>query len=101
MGYQTIKAGSGIIAACQSGNRDTEVFTDADKFDMHRKFNPTDSLGFGYGEHRCVAEWLAKAELEIVFGRLHNESYIPFLSPAMLIIAFNQRQYFKDCQILD
>ena len=66
---QTIKAGTGIIAACQSGNRDEEVFPNPDEFDMHRKFNRMDSLGFGYGQHRCVAELLAKAELEIVFGK--------------------------------
>lgn len=63
-----VKAGEGIIAACQSGNRDDEVFPNPDEFDMHRKFKPEDSLGFGYGPHRCIAERLAKAELEIVFG---------------------------------
>lgn len=67
-GGKMIKAGEGVIAACQSGNRDSEVFPDPDTFDMHRHFSPIDSLGFGYGEHRCIAEWLAKAELDIVFG---------------------------------
>jgi nitric oxide reductase len=67
--WQTIKSGEGIIAACQSGNRDADVFPDPDKFDMHRTFNPKDSLGFGYGAHRCIAEELAKTELEIVFGK--------------------------------
>ena len=64
-----IKSGEGIIAACQSGNRDEEVFPNADDFNMHRKFNPKDSLGFGFGAHRCIAEELAKTELEIVFGK--------------------------------
>jgi fungal nitric oxide reductase len=41
---------------------------DPDTFDMYRKFDPVDGLGFGYGAHRCVAEYLAKTELEIVFG---------------------------------
>jgi hypothetical protein len=36
---------------------------------MHREFDPGDSLGFGYGQHRCIAELLAKTELEIVFGK--------------------------------
>jgi nitric oxide reductase len=58
-----------VIAVCQSGNRDADVFPDPDKFDMYRRFNPTDALGFGYGQHRCIAEGLAKAELEIVFGK--------------------------------
>jgi hypothetical protein len=30
------------------------------------------SLGHSWGEHRCVAEWLARAELEIVSGRLKS-----------------------------
>ncbi|KAH8815496.1 cytochrome P450 55A1 [Xylogone sp. PMI_703] len=72
-GGKTIKAGTGIIAACQSGNRDEEVFPDPDRFDLHRKFNPMDALGFGYGEHRCIAEWLAKAELEIVFATIFQK----------------------------
>lgn len=44
------------------------MFPDPDKFDIHRQFDPQDSLGYGYGAHRCIAEHLAKAELEIVFG---------------------------------
>jgi len=36
---------------------------------MHRKRGQEEALGFGWGEHRCVAESLARAELEIVFGR--------------------------------
>lgn len=40
---------------------------------MHRKRGTEQALGYGWGPHRCVAEWLARAELEIVFGE--------FLSP--------------------
>lgn len=35
---------------------------------MHRKRGSEQALGYGWGSHRCVAEWLARAELEIVFG---------------------------------
>jgi nitric oxide reductase len=35
---------------------------------MHRKRGSEQALGYGYGPHQCVAEWLARAELEIVFG---------------------------------
>lgn len=81
---QIIKAGTGIIAACQSGNRDAEVFSDPDTFNINRTFKPADSLGFGYGAHRCIAEWLAKAELELVFCKLtrgfaFSLSLFPFL----------------------
>ena len=37
---------------------------------MYRKRGSEQALGFGFGEHQCVAEWLARAELEIVFGEL-------------------------------
>ncbi|EZF33780.1 hypothetical protein H109_00123 [Trichophyton interdigitale MR816] len=70
LGGKTIKAGEGIIAATQSGNRDAEVFPDPDTFNMYRKRGAESAFGFGYGEHRCVAEWLARAELEIVFTTL-------------------------------
>lgn len=66
---QTIKAGEGIIAANASGNRDEEVFSDPNVFDMHRTPDPNHALGFGFGPHRCIAEPLARAEMELVFGK--------------------------------
>ncbi|KAF2186321.1 cytochrome P450 55A3 [Zopfia rhizophila CBS 207.26] len=75
----TIKAGEGIIAATQSASRDEDIFSDPDVFDMMR-FAPKEEggrgedwykgMGFGWGEHRCVAEPLARGELEIVFTTL-------------------------------
>jgi nitric oxide reductase len=61
-----IKAGDGVICSNQAANRDETVFKDADKFDVHRIPGP--QLGFGYGVHECVAQWLARAELQCVFG---------------------------------
>lgn len=69
LGGKTIRAGEGIIAANASGNRDGEIFTDPDIFDLHR-VHRHDALGFGYGPHRCIAELLAKTEMEIVFESL-------------------------------
>ena len=68
LGGKTIKAGEGIICSNMSANRDEEIFPHPDKFDIHRKRGPEQALGFGYGPHECVAEWLARAELETVFG---------------------------------
>ncbi|PGH11887.1 hypothetical protein AJ80_06952 [Polytolypa hystricis UAMH7299] len=67
---QLIKAGEGIIASNQSANRDEEVFPDPDKFDIHRKRGSEEALGYGWGEHRCVAEGLSRVELEVVFSTL-------------------------------
>ena len=78
LGGHTIKAGEGIIAATQSASRDEDVFSEPEVFDVNR-FVPKEeggrgedwhaAMGFGWGEHRCVAEPLARAELEIVFGK--------------------------------
>lgn len=66
---QHINKGEGVIAANQSGSRDESVFPHADRFDIHRQGTRSKpALGFGYGPHRCQAEWLSRAELEIVFG---------------------------------
>ncbi|KAJ7286351.1 cytochrome P450 55A3 [Mycena rebaudengoi] len=72
IGGQLVKAGEGIIAATQSGNRDEDVFPDPDKFNMYRDQGPG-ALGFGWGQHKCVSEWLARAELEIVFATIFRK----------------------------
>ena len=86
-----IKAGEGIIASNQSASRDEDVFSDPDVFDIlrfapkeggGRGENAWDAMGFGWGEHRCVAEPLARAEMEIVFGRC-AASYRIFCVPDM------------------
>ena len=73
IGGQHIKANEGIIASNQSANRDEEVFENPNKFDMHRKWPSQDALGFGFGEHRCIAEHLAKFEMRIAFESLFSK----------------------------
>jgi nitric oxide reductase len=72
-----IRAGEGIIAATQSASRDEAVFSDPETFDILRFVAKEQggrgedwykAMGYGYGEHRCIAEPLARGELEIVFG---------------------------------
>ncbi|KAL4872326.1 hypothetical protein BDV12DRAFT_162006 [Aspergillus spectabilis] len=70
---QIIKAGEGIIASNQSANRDEDVFPDPDTFNLHRKIDSVKNLAFGFGDHRCVAEALARAELEAVFASLFQK----------------------------
>ncbi|KAL5360530.1 cytochrome P450 55A2 [Aspergillus floccosus] len=65
-----VKAGEGIIASNQSANRDEDVFPDPNTFNMHRETGPVKNLAYGYGDHRCIAEELARAELEAVFSCL-------------------------------
>ena len=56
---------------------DESVFPNADVFDIHRKRGIEAGLGFGYGPHECVAEWLARAELESVFCEYSLAIYSP------------------------
>lgn len=74
---QLIKAGEGIIASNQSANRDEDIFENPDKFDMHRNWPKDDPLGYGFGEHRCIAEHLAKTELTSVFSKCDQQGGDP------------------------
>ncbi|KAE8378053.1 cytochrome P450 [Aspergillus bertholletiae] len=67
---EKIRAGEGIIASNQAANRDPDVFPDPDTFNMFRKRGSEEALAFGWGDHRCLAEGLARAELETVFSVL-------------------------------
>ncbi|PQE12118.1 Cytochrome P450 55A2 protein [Rutstroemia sp. NJR-2017a BVV2] len=78
VGGTKIPKGSGIICAVQAADRDEEFpqpsssSSDPETFDIHRGHDIKDVLGFGWGIHRCQAEWLSKAELEIVFATLYK-----------------------------
>ncbi|KAF3484081.1 uncharacterized protein GIQ15_03405 [Arthroderma uncinatum] len=99
LGGKTIKAGEGIIAATQSGNRDADIFPNPDTFDMYRKRGAESALGYGYGEHRCVAEWLARAELEIVFSTLFQR--LPDLKLAVPLDQIKYSDPSKDVGITE
>lgn len=99
LGGQRIRAGEGIIASNQSANRDEEIFTNPDVFDMHRKWPAEDPLGFGFGEHRCIAEPLAKAELTTVFATIFKK--LPNLKLAVGIDEVNYSPLLKDVGIVD
>ncbi|KAJ4266562.1 hypothetical protein NW764_015333 [Fusarium oxysporum] len=51
-------------------NRDPDVFPDPNVFDLFRKRGSEEALGFGWGDHRCIAASLARAEPEAVFSTL-------------------------------
>ena len=77
-----IRAGEGVIASTQSGNRDESVFANPDCFDIHRVFSSSaKSLAYGHGQHQCVAEYLALSELEIALNTLFAK--LPNLQLAM------------------
>ncbi|GAA2734666.1 cytochrome P450 [Actinocorallia aurantiaca] len=65
---QTIREGDKVLLLYPSANRDEEVFTDPDRFDVTR--TPNDHLAFGNGPHFCLGNSLARLELKVMFERL-------------------------------
>ena len=63
-----IAAGDKIILWYPAVNRDEEVFSEPDRFDIGR--TPNDHLSFGIGEHFCLGSNLARMELRKIFGAL-------------------------------
>ncbi|MFE0019913.1 cytochrome P450 [Amycolatopsis sp. NPDC059021] len=68
VGGVTIPAGSGVLVLLQTANRDEDVFADPAELDLYRETKQ--HVAFGYGVHQCLAQNLARAELQVVFGRL-------------------------------
>ncbi|WP_067672958.1 cytochrome P450 [Nocardia miyunensis] len=65
VGGQKIAKGEKVVSYYGAGNRDPEVFTDPETFDITRKSNP--HLTFGAGRHFCLGSHLARQELVIMF----------------------------------
>jgi cytochrome P450 len=67
----TIPANSKVVLITGSAGRDERAYPDADRFDIHRKFDH--HLSFGYGIHFCLGAALARTEgriaLEETFKR--------------------------------
>ena len=52
-----------------SGNRDSEVIEDADRFIIDRA-RPRQHLSFGFGIHRCVGNRLAELQLKVLWEEI-------------------------------
>ena len=65
-----IPEGKPVFLVGGSANRDSEAFTDADKFDIERDRNQAQNLGFGYGIHSCLGAALARLESSIALEKL-------------------------------
>ena len=63
----TIPAGKPVFLMLASANRDPEVFSDPDVFDIRRAAD-VPHLGLGVGAHYCLGAALARLELRSLFA---------------------------------
>jgi cytochrome P450 len=52
-----------------SGNRDEDVFDQANDFDIERK-NARQNISFGFGLHRCLGMRLAELQMRILWSEI-------------------------------
>jgi len=64
----TIPAGAKVLLLTGSANRDPEVFTDPDRFDLDRDTRP--SLAFGLGRHNCIGSALGRLEARLALTEI-------------------------------
>lgn len=63
---QTLKAGENVFLVQSAANRDPEVFAEPQRLDITRERN--NHVGFGFGVHHCLGNFLARLEAEIAFS---------------------------------
>ncbi len=63
-----IAKGQKVVMWYPSANRDEEIFSEPDRFDVGREHNP--HLAFGIGEHFCLGANLARLELVVIFEEI-------------------------------
>ncbi len=85
-----IPAGSELIVAIGSANRDESRFEDPDRFDLHRK--GPEHIAFGFGKHYCAGSRLALLEARVgisaLLDRLPNLQLDPGQDATVVGMAF-------------
>jgi cytochrome P450 len=68
VGGVRIKAGERVFVLWAAANRDPNVFSSPNEFDIHRQNNR--HLSFGNGVHRCLGMHLARLEIKVMLQQL-------------------------------
>jgi cytochrome P450 len=76
----SIPADANLVLLLGSGNRDPDVFSDPDRFDIRRR-NAKDHLSFGHGSHLCLGRGLARLQARIVLEELSSRFPAMRLAP--------------------
>jgi cytochrome P450 len=63
-----IPEGDSVLLSFPSANRDEDVFTNPERFDVAR--DPNRHLAFGFGAHFCLGAQLARLEGRVFFSEL-------------------------------
>ncbi len=69
VGGKQIRKGDQLLMWYVSGNRDEDVFENADDLDIERK-NARQHLSFGFGIHRCMGNRLAELQLRVLWEEI-------------------------------
>jgi len=69
LGGKTIRAGDKVVMWYISGNREEEIFANADQLIIDRK-NSRQHVSFGFGIHRCMGNRLGEMQLRIVWEEI-------------------------------
>jgi len=69
LGGKSIKQGDKVVMWYLSGNRDEEVYPDADKLIIDRP-NARSHVAFGFGIHRCMGNRLAEMQLRVLWEEI-------------------------------
>ncbi|MDB1090079.1 cytochrome P450 [Streptomyces sp. ACA25] len=68
---EPMRKGQMVIAWIASANRDPEIFTDPDTFDIRRESNK--HMAFGHGIHHCLGAFLARLEAKVFLNMVFDE----------------------------
>lgn len=92
VGDMVVKKGDAVVVSTAAANWDDSVFARPEKLDFDR--DAGQQLAFGHGIHRCVAQNLARVEIEIVFNTLFARI------PGLRLAAPVEELSFKDGALL-
>ncbi|WP_245614252.1 cytochrome P450 [Actinokineospora inagensis] len=92
VGDMVVKEGDAVVVSTAAANWDDSVFAEPEKLDFDR--DARHQLAFGHGIHRCIAQNLARVELEIVFNTLFARV------PSLRLAAPVEELSFKDGALL-
>jgi hypothetical protein len=88
VGGTRIRAGDGLLVCVASANRDERTFDRPDELELGR-VEARRHLAFGHGVHRCIGQWLARAEIQAAIRAVATE--IPTLRLAVPVERLRSR----------